>query len=150
MPRSGCTAGAMDFFLGEITREHTDIDWFAWAEDAGRRAEALARRGYEPLEGPPAEQQIDFGKGDDELSFALPARDASGRFVVGGGPWAGEPWPDGMLDAAAGAIGDVRCRVISAEARIEIRLMMPVRVPGMPRRAKDGEDTARLRSALAG
>ncbi|WP_328401448.1 hypothetical protein OHS70_27095 [Streptomyces sp. NBC_00390] len=55
-----------------------------------------------------------------------------------------------MLDAAGGAIGDMRCRVISAEARIEIKPMMPVRVPGMPRRAKDGEDIARLRSALAG
>ncbi|MFF1649178.1 nucleotidyltransferase domain-containing protein [Streptomyces sp. NPDC058240] len=26
---------AMDFFLGEITRDHGDIDWFVWADDAG-------------------------------------------------------------------------------------------------------------------
>ncbi|MER5775520.1 hypothetical protein ABT144_14730 [Streptomyces sp. NPDC002039] len=33
---------AMDFFLGEITRDHEDIDWFAWADDAGALAEGLA------------------------------------------------------------------------------------------------------------
>jgi Aminoglycoside-2''-adenylyltransferase len=25
---------AMDFFLGRVTRDHHDIDWFAWATDA--------------------------------------------------------------------------------------------------------------------
>jgi hypothetical protein len=27
---------ALDFFLGEPTREHRDIDWFGWAADAPR------------------------------------------------------------------------------------------------------------------
>jgi Aminoglycoside-2''-adenylyltransferase len=40
---------AMDFVLGEITRDHVDIDWFGWARDAGTlrwsaRSSALRHR----------------------------------------------------------------------------------------------------------
>jgi hypothetical protein len=65
-----------------------------------------------------------------------------------GRPWAGAPWPEGMLDAP-GRIGDLECPVISPRAQIEIKKMMPVWVPGMARRSKDAADIARLRAALA-
>ncbi|GAA4195231.1 nucleotidyltransferase domain-containing protein [Microbispora amethystogenes] len=139
---------AMDFYLGEITRDHGDIDWFAWVEDAPKLAAELVGRGYEPLPGPPPGQQLDFGRGDVELSFALLGRDEDGRVVVGGGPWKGEPWPDGMLDAPPGRLGRLRCPIISPAAQIEIKRMMPAWVPGMPRRPKDLEDVARLQAAL--
>ncbi|WP_442480737.1 hypothetical protein [Streptomyces kutzneri] len=42
----------MDFFLGEITRDHEDIDWFAWTADAGALAEGLLLHGYRPVPGP--------------------------------------------------------------------------------------------------
>lgn len=44
---------AMDFFLGEITRDHVDIDWFAWAYDAQVLVKALVSRGYREVPGPP-------------------------------------------------------------------------------------------------
>ncbi|WP_284581133.1 aminoglycoside adenylyltransferase [Streptomyces sp. 2P-4] len=139
---------AMDFFIGEVTRDHEDIDWFAWAEDAPALADGLLRSGYEPLPGPPAEQQLDFRKQGVESSFALLDEDRSGRVVVAGGPWAGEPWPEGMLDAAPGRIGAVQCPLISPRAQITIKHMTPVWVPGRPRRMKDAEDITRLESAL--
>src|SRR4051812_4141655 len=37
---------AMDFFLGEVTRPHVDVDWFCWAADADRLAALLHARGY--------------------------------------------------------------------------------------------------------
>lgn len=40
--------------------------------------------------------------------------------------------------------------MVAAEAQIEIKRMMPVWDPRRPRRAKDAEDIARLRAALAG
>jgi len=61
----------MDFFLGTITRDHRDIDWFIWATDAADLAGALVRHGYEPLPGPPADLQIDFGTDGLESSFTL-------------------------------------------------------------------------------
>ena len=41
--------------------------------------------------------------------------------IVPNGPWAGQRWPDGMLDWPAGRIGDLRCPIISPSAQIEIK-----------------------------
>ncbi|MER5872992.1 aminoglycoside adenylyltransferase [Streptomyces sp. NPDC002044] len=139
---------AVDFFLGGVTRDHGDIDWFAWADDAGVLAEGLLRRGYRPVPGPPPELQLDFAKDGLESSFTLLARDAAGRVVVAGGPWAGSPWPAGMLDGGSGRIGATRCRVVSARAQIEIKRMTPVWDPARPRRSKDAVDILRLEAAL--
>ncbi|WP_329258329.1 hypothetical protein OG417_20490 [Actinoallomurus sp. NBC_01490] len=140
---------AMDFFLGAVTRDHRDIDWFAWVDDAERLGAELAGRGYRPVAGLPPEQQVDLVKDGEDLSFNLLRRDASGRVVVGGGPWAGSPWPQDLLEPHTGRIGDLLCPIIAPRAQIEIKRMMPVWVPGSPRRPKDAEDIARLEAALA-
>ncbi|GLX21612.1 MULTISPECIES: nucleotidyltransferase domain-containing protein [Streptomyces] len=139
---------AMDFFLGRPTRDHEDVDWFAWSEDAPALTAALLDAGYEPLPGPPPGQQLDFAKEGEESSFALLARGADGGPVVAGGPWAGEPWPRGVLEGPAGRIGDLGCAIVSPAAQIEIKRMTPVWIPGRPRRAKDARDIARLEAAL--
>jgi hypothetical protein len=139
---------AMDFFLGEVSRDHVDIDWFVWADAAADLAVTLPDHGYRSQPGPPADVQLDFVKDGVELSFALLARNETGDVVVAGGPWAGEPWPADMLAGDVGRIGGLRCAIISPRAQIEIKRMMPVWVPGRPRRAKDAEDIARLQAAL--
>ncbi|MEU1403909.1 aminoglycoside adenylyltransferase [Streptomyces sp. NPDC005728] len=141
---------AMDFFLGEVTREHGDIDWFAWAWDAPRLAEVLTRLGHRPVPGPPADLQLDVVKDGLDGSFTLLDRDTQGRITVAGGPWAGTPWPDGLLDAEPGRIGVLEAPIVSPRAQIEIKRMMPVWDPSRPRRAKDAEDVARLEAALHG
>ncbi|MET9071903.1 hypothetical protein ABZX95_06875 [Streptomyces sp. NPDC004232] len=56
---------AMDFLPGEVTREHGDSDWFAWARDAA------------PLAGRPApDLRLDFVRGALDSSLALVDRDA--------------------------------------------------------------------------
>ncbi|MFJ4969240.1 nucleotidyltransferase domain-containing protein [Streptomyces sp. NPDC088755] len=140
---------AMDFFLGSPTRDHMDIDWFARKRDAGPLTRELLRSGWTRLSGPPAEQQLDFGKHGEESSFALLDADRSGHPVVAGGPWAGERWPDGMLDGPVGRIGTTACPVISPAAQIEIKRMTPVWIPGRPRRAKDTADIVLLETALS-
>ncbi|GAA2860007.1 hypothetical protein Acy02nite_56140 [Actinoplanes cyaneus] len=52
-------------------------------------------------------------RGGLDLSFALVARDEEGHVIVPSGPWAGQRWPEGMLDRPAARIGDVRCQGIS-------------------------------------
>ncbi|MDN3357051.1 hypothetical protein QWU11_31025 [Actinomadura sp. DC4] len=141
---------AMDFFRGEVTRDHRDIDWFAWTGDAGVLGDELGRRGFQRATGLPADQQLDLLKDGEDLSFNLLRRDEAGHVVVGGGPWAGSPWPEDMLDGRLGCIGGLRCPIINPRAQIEIKEMMPVWVPGAPRRAKDAEDIVRLRAALGG
>jgi hypothetical protein len=46
---------AMDFFLGQVTRDHVDIDWFAWLADAPVLDAALAHSGYRTIGHAPAE-----------------------------------------------------------------------------------------------
>lgn len=99
---------AMDFFLGEVTRDHQDIDWFAWTADAGALAEGLLAHGCQPVPGPTPDLQLDFAKDGLDISLTLLGRDMAGRVVVAGGPWAGAPWPEGMLDAEPGRIGGLR------------------------------------------
>lgn len=139
---------AMDFFLGEVTREHGDIDWFAWGKDAAALTEMVTRLGCTPVPGPPSGLQRDFAGGGLESSFTLVDRDAAGRVVVAGGPWAGTPWPEGLFDSGPGRIGDIEAPIVSPLAQIEIKRMMPVWVPSLSRRAKDAEDIARLEAAL--
>ncbi|SBU90421.1 2''-aminoglycoside nucleotidyltransferase [Streptomyces sp. Ncost-T6T-1] len=140
---------AMDFFLGELTRDHEDIDWFAWDTGAGKLAAELGRRGYEPVAGPPPEQQLDFVKADLETSVTLLSKDETGHPRVAGGPWAGTLWPEAMPAAAPGRLASLEAPVVSAQGQIEIKRMTPVWVPGMPRRAKDADDIARLEAALS-
>jgi hypothetical protein len=141
---------AMDFYLGAHTRDHRDVDWFCWAADAEPLTAALAGRGFQPAGDAPPQQQRDFVRGEVDQGFALLDRDAAGRLVVAGGPYAGEPWPAGMLDAPPGRLAGLTCPIIAAEAQIEIKEMMPVWVPGLPRRDKDRTDLDLLRRALAG
>ncbi|WP_331766758.1 nucleotidyltransferase domain-containing protein [Embleya sp. NBC_00896] len=141
---------AMDFFLGRVSREHGDVDWFAWAEDAPTLAAAFTARDFVRLAKAPAAQQLDYSAGDVELSIAFLARDPDGHVLVAGGPWAGARWPTGMLDTPAGRLRDLTCPIISPEAQIEIKLLTPSWMPNRPRRAKDAEDIDRLRAALAG
>jgi len=47
---------AMDFFLGQVTREHVDIDFMAWIDDAPAITAALDADGYQTITGPPPDQ----------------------------------------------------------------------------------------------
>jgi hypothetical protein len=139
---------AMDFFLGQVTRDHVDIDWEAWLTDAPAITAALHADGYQTVAGPPPDQQLDVAKDGEEMSFGWLGRSPDGKATVAGGPYAGAPWPEGMLDWPPGRIGAVQCPIISPHVQIESKEMMPIWVPGRPRRKKDAEDIARLRHAL--
>jgi hypothetical protein len=64
-------------------------------------------------------------------------KDETGRVVIAGGPWKGEPWSEaGMVHPQLGRIGFVRCAILDLNAQIEVKRMMPIWVPGRPRRAE--------------
>ncbi|MET7469761.1 nucleotidyltransferase domain-containing protein [Micromonospora sp. NPDC005686] len=141
---------AMDLHLGEVTRPHVDVDWYCWRRDAEPLADRLGALGWRPDPRMPPATQLDLLRGDVELSFAYLDLDADGRVVVGAGPWAGTPLPDGMLGGPPGRIGALSAPVISAAAQIEFKEMFPVWMPERPRRAKDAADLARLRASTGG
>ncbi|MEU6075523.1 aminoglycoside adenylyltransferase [Micromonospora sp. NPDC047074] len=138
---------AMDFHLGEMTRPHVDVDWYCWRADADRLAGLMAGHGWRLDPRMPVDVQLDLVRADVEMSVAYLARDATGRVVVGAGPWAGTPLPDGMLAGPPGRIGPLTVPMISVAAQVEFKEMFPVWMPERPRRAKDAADLARLRAA---
>jgi hypothetical protein len=140
---------AMDFALGEVTREHLDIDLFAWAVDAERLARVLTDSGYDRRPNDNPLLQLDFTRHGEELNIGLLALAATGHIVVPAGESAGEAWPEGMLDGPPGRIGDREYPVVSIPAQIEIKEMMPIWVPGMRRREKDRLDIERLRAHIS-
>jgi hypothetical protein len=137
---------AVDFALGEVTREHPDIDWFTWAATLPTLRAALTEHGFLPTPVTDESAQYDVTKTGEDLQFALLAAGADGTPTVAGGPYAGTAWPADLLDAQPGTIGDQLCPIINPRAQIEIKQMMPVWVPGMPRRPKDADDIRRLQA----
>ncbi len=137
----------MDFFLGRVTREHEDIDFFAWAADVPMLMSALQRAGFAEQDGPPPETQRDFTKDGEDVQVALLAKNARGQVVVAGGPAEWAPWPGDMLVYPAGRIADVICPIIHPRVQIWIKEQSPG-WHGVPLSAKHQEDIARLRDAL--
>lgn len=79
----------MDFFLGEITREHEDIDLVVWARDAARLMVVLPRAGFDEAGGAPPEAQRNVVRDGEERQIALLDRNPEAEVVVAGGEWAG-------------------------------------------------------------
>jgi len=98
---------AMDFVLGRVIRDHVDIDWDALIDDAPAITAALRDDGYRTIPGPPPDQQLDVVKDGEEMSFAWLVRGPDGEVASAGGPYAGELWPDGMLEGPSDA--SARC-----------------------------------------
>lgn len=139
----------MDFYLGQVTREHEDVDWFVWDKDMPAISALLTSRGWVDLAIHSHDQQRDLLRDDVELGFAPLARTEAGCVVVGGGPYRGEPWPADMIsNAVAGELEGIGCPIINPAAQIEIKRMMPIWVPGFRRRDKDTRDIATLEAAL--
>lgn len=140
---------AMDFYLGQVTRDHEDVDWFVWREDLPGISSLLISRGWTDLANRPLDQQRDLLRHQVELGFAPLATADRGDVVVGGGPFMGEPWPKSMINNnVIGELEGISCPIISPEAQIEIKRMMPEWVPGFRRREKDAVDIARLEAAM--
>jgi hypothetical protein len=135
---------AVDFALGRLTRDHVDIDWFAPADRAEGLITGLTRVGFTMTGAAPPEQQVDLARDDVEHGIAWLRFNDEGNPLVAGGPWAGEPWPSGMLDGPVCTLGQVTARVISVEAQITIKKLTPTWQPHLSHRAKDLEDVRLL------
>lgn len=140
----------MDFTVGRVTRDHADIDWFAPADRAQELIAALARIGFAMTGSAPVEQQADLTRSDLEHGIAWCTFTTDGDALVAGGPWAGEPWPPGMLEGPVCTLGPATARVISVEAQIMIKNLTPIWQPHLHRRAKDLEDIRLLEEWLTG
>jgi catechol 2,3-dioxygenase-like lactoylglutathione lyase family enzyme len=134
---------AADFFVGWVTRDHVNVDWHAWIQDAPAITAALQADGYRTLTGPP--DQLMVAKDGLDMSFAWLIRTDQGSVTTAGSQDAGQVWPGSMLDWPPGHIGPVQSPIISPHVQIECKEAPPA---GSPRRDKDAADVALLREAL--
>lgn len=139
---------AMDFSIGEVTREHSDVEIFVWQKDALRAKEALLRAGFaapaalHPDEGQP------FLKNGQEIGVWYLVSGEDG-FVHTPGRWQDWPWPHGSFDEPRMKIGDVEAPAMSAEGLLDMKLGFARHPHGAPLREKDRGDISRLRALIA-
>lgn len=139
---------AVDFYLGRVTRDHSDVDWFVWSGHLDAVTERLTDLGWEC---------VDTGSGphrtmtrhDVHMSFQAMAPGAGTAPVIVDGPLVGEHWPAAMIaDGQVGRIGAQDCLTISPAAQLRLKRMTPQWFPGRTTRPKDLEDIAHLEGAL--
>jgi hypothetical protein len=140
---------AVDFYLGRVTRDHADIDWFAWAGHLPAIAGGLEALGWDGVDGEPDRPHRTLVRRDVHMSFQAMAPGGGTTAVIADGPLVGEHWPASMIaDAQVGRIGAQHCLTISPAAQLRLKRMTPRWFPGRTTRAKDVEDIAQLEEAL--
>ena len=134
---------ALDFALGRITRQHEDIDLFAWSKDGDRIDAALERRGFIRAPGPPPERQRNYMKDGEEFHVALIEEDEHGVLRSPGvSEWA---WPEGMIGSTLGQLGDLTLAIVPPGVQIELKEIGLALNPNHRYRDKHERDIALLR-----
>jgi hypothetical protein len=135
---------ALDFHLGDVTREHDDVDLVAWLAD-GRRIQALLEPlGYvdAPLPNDRPELGLRLRKDDEEVAFVFVECAADGSVVTRGyEQW---PWPAGMLEEPPRTLRGLTCRPLTAHALLD-ELETHAEWSGHPLRPKDAASLESLR-----
>lgn len=103
---------AVDFHVGAVTREHSDIDVAVWARDAGALASLLQIEGWRHEPEPGEDGGTGYMRGGVRVELTYLARDHAGRILV---PlrdravlWSEEPLGNEMLE-----LQGVRARVVT-------------------------------------
>jgi hypothetical protein len=106
---------AVDFYAGEVTRPHSDVDLAVWRDELPRIVELLEQDGW----GHAPDEDEDGGTGYERdgvrLELTYLVRDDEDRICI---PLARGlmPWPEGAFGDDAGELGGVRVRLIGRHA----------------------------------
>jgi hypothetical protein len=138
---------AMDARAGSVTRDHSDIELFVWAEAAERVRAALTAAGYLAPPGLHPEEGQPFLRDGQEVGVWYVVRDASGQIVTPG-RWADWPWPAGSFDAPPGHIENLELPAMSVEGLLDMKLGFARHPHGAPQRPRDAADIELLRRLL--
>lgn len=136
---------ALDFYLGQITKSHSDVDLVTWSRNATRIRWLLEAHGYK-IERVVELAAVHFSKRGQDIGIAFIAKDGQGRAVTPGREfW---PWPDGAFPYRTLRLRGVTCRAMSLGSLLEEKENYEKHAR-RPLRPKDRESIALLRSLLA-
>jgi hypothetical protein len=136
---------AMDFHAGRVTRDHSDIEFYAYLEHAPRIRDLLTARGFGAPPGLHPDEGQPFLKDGQELGLWY-LTDREDGAIVTPGRWSDWPWPAGSFDGPAGTIGDIEAPVVTLDCLLETKMKFAEHPHGAPLRDKDIADIALLRS----
>jgi hypothetical protein len=134
---------ALDFLLGEVTREHSDIDFVTWKKHAATVKQLLSDNGYTFQREIGA--QMDFAKSDQDISVVYIGFNSAGQIYPPDIPdWI---WLDGVLDYPPQHLNGLVCRVLSPQQLLDNKLTYQS-AKGTPLRTKDKLSIEKLRKLI--
>ena len=109
---------AVDFHVGRMTREHSDLDFGIWLADMPRIEEVLAADGWLDLRDPDVDGGKAFGRDGVRLELTYLYRDPDGSIYTPLPDGTRGRWTDRALADETGELDGVRCRVVSLASMI--------------------------------
>jgi Aminoglycoside-2''-adenylyltransferase len=129
---------AVDFYAGEVTRKHGDVDIAVWLRDHERIAELLAADGWKHA----PEEDEDGGTGYErdgvrlEVTFLTRGNDGAAYVPLHAGP---VRWTADLAESSVAELNGVTARLISFDALRD----------GKSRQRDDADDAAKDRADFA-
>jgi len=140
---------AVDFHLGQVTRDHRDIEFYIWQEDAATVSRIFMGAEFAPREIPFPDEAVEFTKNEQLVCAVLLVRDARGDIVIPG-RWINWPWPGDAFNGPPANIGDLEVPIVTPEALLDRSLHYQEHAPGAPGlRERDVAAIGHLRAVVA-
>jgi hypothetical protein len=137
----------LDARLGQLTRDHHDIEFFVYHEDGVRTKAALVQRGFTPIATQPPEESQEFMKDGVKSSSAYLYRKNDGTLGVEG-PQSDWRFPVNSFEEPPGRIGELVLPAMSIEGMLAMKEQFPTLRNGRPLRDKDRVDIEIMRGLL--
>ena len=136
---------AVDFAVGEMTRQHRDVDFVTWEVDLPRITELLRLLGYRARASQHPKHQLDWEKSGTEVQINLITQTTDGS-LISPGTFSDWPWLEGSFGNHWGRIGDLDVPIVSPAGQLESKENFSKHPAGQPLRAKDLHDIKQLRT----
>ncbi|MHC0038248.1 nucleotidyltransferase domain-containing protein [Pseudoneobacillus sp. C159] len=135
---------AIDFHIGKITREHSDLDLVTLTSNRETLEQLLVATGYQLI--PIGKFQTDFLKNNVDISLVFVNLTEDGRIIANGFPdW---EWQRNALQAEPLRLEGITAHVLSLEQLLEEKLVYEEGT-GRKLRAKDLKSIEILRGMIA-
>jgi hypothetical protein len=136
---------AVDFAVGDMTRQHRDVDFVVWEEDLPRITELLRFLGYRARSSKHPNHQLNWEKSETEVQINLITKTTEGA-IISPGTFSDWPWFEGSFGNHRGRIGDVDVPIVSPAGQLESKENFSKHPAGQPLRAKDLHDIKQLQT----
>jgi hypothetical protein len=138
---------AIDFLVGRVTRQHSDVDFAIWMEDWQRVVPLLLAQEFAPRTNKFPDETGRFVRKGTHFEFYLLQKNTAGDIYVGG-RWTDWPFPDKCW-GSTGCLQGLHVPVMSPKNLLDGKQRWADQEYGAPLREKDQHDINILHSYLA-